>query len=545
MARRSSSSAPAEVTPEARRERVEWNGGAKAGVILVEGGVGTVRRGLDVWIALGLLAIAWAIRLALAAHIAFPPLDDPAFYLQTARSLAAGRGLVSDVLWSYQFTFPSVTHPSHEYWMPMATLLMAPWIKAFGDSLLVAQVPGTLCAALLVPLTYVLGRTVHPGDRRIALGAALLLVAGALPVYQAASTDSAAPFALLGAGALLVGGLAAERRSVGLSLAAGLLGGLAYLTRSDGMLIPSLTAVFFVANLRLTRQGLLMLAALAAGCAVPMGAWWIRNLHAFGVLQPVSPMTAAALQDYVQMFNWNDPPTLRALLERGPGFIAGLRWQALVHNLGVWALISFPFGAFGWLGLAAAKRPVMQMGIAYGVLLALASAIVFSVPSLAGLFYHSAGATLPWLALGAALVIARVTSRRRTLGFGLAAATAALILIQSVVAWPRAIEDSRRNSATFGEAASWLAAHASPDEPVLATQAHSVNLASGQPAMTLPAGQELEVVRDLAQSYGARYVVVTERVGLYPAEFDAHLGAGVELVYSGSGLFVYELTAGL
>ncbi len=348
-------------------------------------------------------------------------------------------------------------------------------------------------------------------------------MAGALPVYQAASTDSAAPFALLGAGALLVGGLAAERRSVGLSLVAGLLGGFAYLTRSDGMLIPVLIGVFFVGTLRLTRRGLWMLVALAAGCAVPMGAWWIRNLHVFGVLQPVSPMTAAALQDYVQMFNWNDPPTLRALLERGPGFITGLRWQALVHNLGVWAVISFPFGAFGWLGLSGANRPVMQIGIAYGVLLALVSAIVFSVPSLAGLFYHSAGATLPWLALGAALVIARVARRKRTLGFGLAAATAALIIIQSVFAWPRAIDDSRRNSATFGEAASWLAAHASPDEPVLATQAHSVNLASGQPAMTLPAGQELEVVRALAQRYGARYAVVTERVGRYPAEFDAHL----------------------
>ena len=502
-----------------------------------------MRRGLDVWIALGLLAMAWAVRLALAARITFPPLDDPAFYLQTARHLAAGRGLVSDVLWSYQFAFPSVTHPSHEYWMPMATLLMAPWIKAFGDTLFVAQIPGTLSAALLVPLTYALGRIVHPGDRRIAVGAALLLLAGALPVYQGASTDSAAPFAVLGAGALLVGGLAAERRSVGLSLFAGLLGGLAYVTRSDGMLIPALTGVLFVGSLGLTRQGLLMLVALAAGCAVPMGAWWIRNLLAFGVLQPVPPMIAAALQDYVQMFNWNDPPTLRTLLARGPEFVATLRVRALGHNLGVWALISFPFGAYGWLGLAAARRPVMQIGFAYGVLLALVSAIVFSVPTLAGLFYHSAGVTLPWLALGAALVIARVAGRRRTAGFGLAVATAALIIGQSVVAWPRAIEDSRRNSATFGEAASWLAAHASPDEPVLATQAHSVNLASGQPAMTLPAGQELGVVRDLARRYGARYVVVTERVGRYPAEFDAHLGAGVELVHTGSDMFVYELTA--
>ena len=504
-----------------------------------------MRRGLDVWIALGLLAIAWAIRLALAAHIAFPPLDDPAFYLQTARSLAAGRGLVSDVLWSYQFTFPSVTHPSHEYWMPMATLLMAPWIKAFGDSLSRGADPRDVVRSAARP-PHVRARPHRASGRSADRRWARRFCFWPERFRSTRRPAPTAPRRLLSSAParLLVGGLAAERRSVGLSLVAGLLGGLAYLTRSDGMLIPVLIGVFFVGTLRLTRRGLLMLAALAAGCAVPMGAWWIRNLHAFGVLQPVSPMTAAALQDYVQMFNWNDPPTLRALLERGPGFVAGLRWQALVHNLGVWALISFPFGVFGWLGLAAASRPVMQIGIAYGVLLALVSAIVFSVPTLAGLFYHSAGATLPWLALGAALVIARVARRRRTLGFGLAAATAALIIVQSAIAWPRAIEDSRRNSATFGEAASWLAAHASPDEPVLATQAHSVNLASGQPAMTLPAGQALDVVRDLARRYGARYVVVTERVGRYPAEFDAHLGAGVELVYSGSDLFVYELTAG-
>jgi len=226
----------------------------------------------------------------LAARITFPPLDDPAFYVQTARNLAAGRGLVSDVLWSYQFSFPSVSHPSHEYWMPMATLLMAPWIRALGDTLFAAQLPGTLCGALLVPLTYALGRIVLPGDRRIAVGAALLLLAGALPVYQAASTDSAAPFAVLGAGALLVGGMAIERRSVSLSLLAGLLGGLAYLTRSDGMLIPALTGAIVVGSLGLTRQGLWMLVALAAGCAVPMGAWWIRNGLTFGVLQPVSPV---------------------------------------------------------------------------------------------------------------------------------------------------------------------------------------------------------------------------------------------------------------
>src|SRR5512137_2798698 len=105
------------------------------------GGPLTLRRKQDVWIALGLLAAGWGIRLALAARLVFPPLDDPAFYVQTARNLAAGRGLVSDVLWSYSVPFASVTHPSHEYWMPLATFLIAPFLRLWGNSLWAAQLP--------------------------------------------------------------------------------------------------------------------------------------------------------------------------------------------------------------------------------------------------------------------------------------------------------------------------------------------------------------------------------------------------------------------
>jgi 4-amino-4-deoxy-L-arabinose transferase-like glycosyltransferase len=488
-----------------------------------------------------LLVAGWAIRLAFATRLEFPPLDDPAFYVQTARHLAAGRGLVSDVLWSYQFPFPGVTHASHEYWMPIATFLMAPWIKAFGDSLLVAQLPGTLCGALLVPLTYFLGRLMKPDDRRIALGAALMLLAGALPVYQAASTDSAAPFAVLGASALLTGALAIERRSGWLSLLAGLLGGLAYLARSDGMLIPLLVGAFILLNLRSSRRSFALLVLLGIGCAVPMGSWWLRNLHVFGALQPVPPMTVAALQDYAQMFNWNDPSTLASLFSRGIKFVVGLRFQALWHNLGVWLLIAFPYGIFGWLGLLRKQRVMLTLGLAYAVVLMLSSALVFSVPTLAGLFYHSAGAMLPWLAVGAALVLSQIAERRRSAAFGLCAATAVLIIAQAALAWPPAIEDSAENAATFAEAATWLKENTEPGEPVIATQAHSLNYSSGQPGMSLPAGQDVDSVRSLAESYDARYILITERFGRYPDALDEHLGDGIELVFQKPRLLIYEI----
>ena len=107
----------------------------------------------DFWICILLFSLALLVRLFLAARIVFPPLDDPSFYIQTARNLVAGRGLVIDVVWSQFVPFTSVTHPSHEFWMPLTTFLMAIFIRLFGDTLLVAQLPDVIAGALLPVLT--------------------------------------------------------------------------------------------------------------------------------------------------------------------------------------------------------------------------------------------------------------------------------------------------------------------------------------------------------------------------------------------------------
>ncbi len=93
-------------------------------------------------ILLSLFVAAFIVRLIFATQLVFPPLDDPAFYIQTARHMAVGRGLVSDVLWNYFAQFTSVTHPSHEYWMPLATWLMVPFIRWGSNVSWAAQLPG-------------------------------------------------------------------------------------------------------------------------------------------------------------------------------------------------------------------------------------------------------------------------------------------------------------------------------------------------------------------------------------------------------------------
>jgi 4-amino-4-deoxy-L-arabinose transferase-like glycosyltransferase len=476
----------------------------------------------DIWIGSGLFAAALVIRLIFGAQLVFPPLDDPAFYLQTARNVAAGRGLVSDVIWNYFVAFPTVTHSSHEYWMPLATWLMSPFIKVLGDSLLSAQLPGLITGALLPPLTYALGRIVWPSvrDRKWAIFAAVLLIGGAVPVYQAASTDSAAPFALCASAALLGGGLALERHSIRWCIAAGVLSGLAYLARSDGLLIPAIIVLTMVVAALRRSASWLNVFSLAGSAALIIGAWWLRNLATFGSTQPVSPAALIALQDYGQLFNSQSVPAFDQLLARGWPFIFDLRAQALSHNLSVWAVIAFPFGLLGLPGLVLERRPVLRLGLVYGLALAIITAIVFSVPSLMGLFYHSAAATLPWLAVGSVLVIHRLARRWRMAAFAVAALIMSLIVVQSSLAWPSVWADSRANQAKFATAAAWLRSNVPPDQPVITNEAHSLNYASGYPALTLPYAEGVTEAARLADRYGARFVVVLGSVGSYPALLD-------------------------
>src|SRR5512139_2972503 len=132
-------------------------------------------RAKNIWICLALFAAALLVRLWLAVQLPFPQLDDPAGYIQLARNIAGGRGLISDVLWSYWVSFPAVTHPSNEFWLPLASVVMAGSIRLLGDTLFAAQLPGIIAGSLLIPLAYGIGRTLWPAQRHWAILAAGLI----------------------------------------------------------------------------------------------------------------------------------------------------------------------------------------------------------------------------------------------------------------------------------------------------------------------------------------------------------------------------------
>jgi hypothetical protein len=99
-------------------------------------------------------------------------------------------------------------------------------------------------------------------------------------------------------------------------------------------------------------------------------------------------------------------------------------------------------------------------------------------------------------------------------------------------------DQTETDHAKFQAAADWLRQNVPADQTIMATQAHSLNYMSGYPAVTLPKSQEVSIVRQMADRYGVRYVVVTENVGLYPEAFTV---AGVKVAAQLPGAVIYDL----
>ncbi len=521
----------------------------------------------DPILALLLLIIALAVRWPYVRAVAFPPLDDPAFYLTTAQNVVTGRGLEVDVLWSYHIPFPSVTHPSHEHWMPLTTGLIAAAFalqRAVGGvlapSLLIGQLPGLLLGAMLAPLTYLIGRRALPGGRRnrwVSLGAALLVAVNATLGYQSASADSSAPFALLAAWALA---LALHRPGErGSYFGVGMLLGLAYLTRSDGLLLlltvplawwllpaparpltglPDNPAARQAWELWPRQEGsekdwaralgptLANLLDLFVVFGLVVAPWLVRNYLAFGTPLPGSVLSQMWLTDYVDTFNFATHPTWQTWLAQGWQALLAQRGQALSREGGVFLLATFPWGLLalpgGWL--LRREWPFFP-ALVYGALLFFGLALVFPVSARAGTFYHSLGAVMPFLALAAVYALQRGLQRLwkqpQKAGFALTVVLIGLLTLSGVQVFQSLTAVRARHQAEqaqFEAAAAWLARHAAPGDVVMTTQPYTLNYVSGCPAIVLPGNEPPDAAFQAAQRYNARWLVITQTFGRYPQQ---------------------------
>ena len=70
-------------------------------------------------------AIALLVRWVVASRVVFPVPEDTAYYVDVARNLVNGRGLLTDSLWSFQTPPLVVPREAFEVWLPLPTFAAA------------------------------------------------------------------------------------------------------------------------------------------------------------------------------------------------------------------------------------------------------------------------------------------------------------------------------------------------------------------------------------------------------------------------------------
>ena len=478
-------------------------------------------------IPIGLFLVALCARLATAALFVDPAYPDSYYYVNVARELAAGNGFQVDFIWSFVETGGRLPEagvlpiPSNAHWMPLAPLAQVPFIWLLGATPVASALPFWLASAATAPVTYWIGKdaglTTLP-----ATAAGILVAVPALVTPFLAQPDNFGPFMLLGALALWLcaRGLRGDRRAFAFG---GVVVGLSFLSRNDGVLLGVPFALAFMAELarrpRVSRIGWRAAMVCAAGFAIVAAPWVLRQLEVFG---SVSPSAAGGrillIPHYRELYSVTSEATLELFLGQGLGPLVMSRVLGLVAALGIFAtqallLFLVPFLLVGaWVRR---RETSFRPWMVYAVTLFLFSGVLFAVHVPNGTLLHSAVALVPHAYLlvvsGIASVVAW-TARRRpgwdapratrvftVMAVGVVLAVAAVGMTLTTRRWRDATEVARAVSAPLV---------AVPDTDVLMTpDAGGFRYLTGHPGIVTPE-DPLAVVEEVLRRYGVRWLVL-------------------------------------
>ena len=485
-------------------------------------------------IALLLYALALLVRVLLIAAYPDPAYPDAFYYVDTAQALSRGDGLNIDFVWIFAEvggTIPAdpvLPIPSNAHWMPLASLVQLPFLALFGPVGWASMLPFALIGALAAPLTWAIARDAG-APRAVAVGAGVLT---AVPVLSAAfmvQPDNFSLYQPLVAGSLWMAarGLRGSSRSFVL---AGLLAGLATLSRNDGLLVlGTLGLAFLWDRWRAWRSGggrrpAIPLGAAAGAVAVfvlVMAPWWVRQLAVFGSL---SPSTASGKVLFIrEIGEWNSittPASLQHLLGMGAGPLLVSRIGGLVAALMIYTTLVAGFVLAPVMLIGAwARRKSVDFGpfFTYALLLFAFSAIVSAVHVPGGTFIHSAVALAPHsyiLALeGIVVAVTWMASRRRgwdvrqASGVFIGGALAFAIVLATVGAM--SVHGNWANKRDRLQAvAKALDANGAPrTDRVMSIDAAGTRYWTGRGGVVL-VNDPLETVADVAAAYDVRWLVI-------------------------------------
>ncbi|MBN1563516.1 MAG: glycosyltransferase family 39 protein [Anaerolineae bacterium] len=469
--------------------------------------------GRRAYITIGVLALLWGLLLAILVEQ--PGYVDAYYYFNAGQRFAQGEGLTDANLWTYINAPDTLPGPSHAYWMPLESLVAAASMAIFGAHFGAAQMPSVLCFTGLVLLAFWLGAHLGGTSRHAWIAGLLMLFSGFFTPFWT-STDTFALYGLVGSLALVTLGRGRESGDWRWYAASGALGGLAHLTRADGLLLilVALLIIFW------PRWGFAWMPALKAAVAcliaytVIMSPWWVRNAAELGTPFPTGGMAGVWLRGYEEIVNFPPDMTFAGFREWGLSPILESRWVAFTNNLGTFIAVEtwVVLGPFVLTGLWILRRQPLLWGVMlYALGLHLAMTFVFAYPGYRGGLFHSSSALMPfWAAMsivGLDAAILWLAKRRRwrrkqaqTVFGGAAVILAAIVSISLLFA---RLPDMNDNGNFYRTIANDLPL----DVVVMVNDPAGFYYHTGHLAVVVP-NNDPDVVPEIAEKYGVTHLVL-------------------------------------
>jgi len=493
-----------------------------------------------------LYVLAFAVRAILMVTFPDAAYPDSYYYVDVARSIAAGHGLNVDFVWIFaevgnKIPDPAVLPiPSNAHWLPLASLLQAPFITLLGPTPFASALPMILIGSLAAPLTWLIAR--DAGARPLVAVAAGVLsaVPGAATAFMAQPENFAILHPLVAATIWCTArGLKGDGRSFAL---AGLLAGLASLARNDGVLLAGTVGLVWLADrVRWWRArrgqgswshvedrppiGWLAGVAAFALFMLVMGPWWARQLLVFGSISPTSSNGAALWIRNIH--EWNSitaHPSLASFLAQGPGPIIASRIDGLTSALSnfvvfICSVVLLPFLIVG--ALARRRSFDFQPWFAYTFVAFAGATFLYPLHVPGGAFIHTAIGLAPHAAIlsieGVLIVVGWIAGRRRRWEEGTAGAVfvwgMVLIVAGSSFVFTRQVEagwDAVR--APRQALASYLASPAAgpagaQSARIMSIDSGGLKYFTGRPGVVSP-DDPIETIQAVAEAYGIEWLVV-------------------------------------
>ena len=304
---------------------------------------------------------AFVFRALLAAlFVRFPGIADPNFYYNSALRLLDGHGFTIDYIWNYAQAPASIVHPE-DLWMPLASVLAAIpqafYRTAEGVFNLLSLLPFMLLGSLLPLVAFWGARLLRLADGAALYAAAATAVIPEL-VLNSVRTDTTIPTAVFVGVAVLAFVKGVRDGGAGWMVLAGVMSGLAYLTRNDALLLLPGYLVFAIVAWWAGRRGWTERPHLRWALLAPLvmllvvTPWLARNARELGMLSAPETSKMFFFSDNLDHYAFDREFTLDTLLAaKTPAELIGKRLfelaagiKLIIEGLGGFLAVAVPGG---------------------------------------------------------------------------------------------------------------------------------------------------------------------------------------------------------